>query len=281
MAGGGDGVFVPSRLGARFGPYFELDVLAPPQADGAGVAAGPPAGWAAVADLSDPLTGAFARRAGAVRAALAAGGGLATEAVDERVAVSVAQLGVCARLVAPALALAVATGRPPEFSPRLLYWRDRLGGPFPLALGGPPVPVGQATTGTGPSDRLGRGLVDGMLLPVVAPIVSAIERHHPVSSKILWGNVASGLAGAAKMIGQAEPALAAPAWGVVDALCAGDGPLRGTGARVAPARFGRRSCCLIYRLDSGAGAGAGADGDRARRAPSRSALCEDCVLRFR
>ncbi|OHV47796.1 iron reductase [Pseudofrankia sp. BMG5.36] len=274
-AGGGYGELAPSELRARFGPYFELEVLAPPRADGISRAAGPPAGWAAVADLSDPLTGAFARRAGAVRAALAAGSGLAADAVDERVAVSVAQLGVCARLVAPALALTVATGRSPELSPRLLYWRDRLGGPFPLALGGPPVPTGEAAAGTGSPGRLGRGFVDGVLLPVVAPIVSAIERHHPVSSKILWGNVASGVAGAAKMIGLAAPALAAPAWGVVDALCAGDGPLRGTGARVAPARFGRRSCCLIYRLVPGA------DGDRTRRAPSRSALCEDCVLHSR
>jgi ferric iron reductase protein FhuF len=120
--------------------------------------------------------------------------------------------------------------------------------------------------------RLARGFVDGVLLPVVAPIVSAVERHHPVSSKILWGNVASGVAGAAKMIGLAEPALAAQAWSVVGALCAGEGPLRGAGGLIAPAQFRRRSCCLIYRLDPRA------HGDRANRAAYRNALCEDCVL---
>ncbi|OHV34412.1 MULTISPECIES: iron reductase [Pseudofrankia] len=273
-AGGGDSP-APSDLGARFGPYFALDVLTPSLFSPP--AGQPPAGWLAVADLCDPRTGAFARRAGAVRAALAAGSGLAADAVDERVAVSVAQLGVCARLVAPALALTVTTGHPPRLRPELLYWRDKLGGPFPLALGGPLAPAGAAVPGAAVPGaavpgRLARGFVDGVLLPVVAPLVSAIERHHPVSSKILWGNVASGVAGAAKMIGLAEPALAAGAWGVAGALCAGDGPLRGAGGLIAPARFRRRSCCLIYRLDPRA------HGGRASRTAYRNALCEDCVL---
>lgn len=300
-AGGGSAA---ASLGRRFGPYFALDVLTAVRLDADGpsssapsasgpsssgsaatglpadssglpasgsAASGPPAGWSAVADLADPRTGAFARRADTVRAALAAAGGVEVGAVDERVAVSVAQLGVCARLVAPALALAVVTGRSPALRLDRVFWQDLLGGPFPLAVDGPPALGDAAGTEETASARLARGLADGVLVAVVAPFVAAVEREHPVSSKILWGNVASGLAGAAKMIGLAEPAAAGRAWGVVAAMCAQEGPLRGAGGLVAPGRFRRRSCCLIYRL-------AERPGDRA--APP-GALCEDCVLHLR
>jgi len=130
-------------------------------------------------------------------------------------------------------------------------------------------PDGAGLAAVAEADLLASGLVAGVLLPVVLPLVAAIERDHSVSTKILWGNVASGLAGAAKMIGLAEPGLAGRAWGVVDALCAGDGPLRGAGA-VTAGRFRRRSCCLLYRLALGAVG--------ARGVPARNALCEDCVL---
>jgi len=252
---------VPAELGARFGPYFALDLI--------DVSAGPPAGWIAVADLADSATDTFGRRVRAVRAALAGGRSLPAEAVDERVAVSVAQLGLCARLVAPALAFAVLTGRPPSLDPRRLYWRDVLGGPFPLALGHPPGGSGGARPTVRGADRLAVGFAAGVLRPVVEPIVDAAARGYPVSRRVLWGNVASAVAGAAKMLGRAEPPLAAPAWRVVDELCGGGelggsagGPLRGAGGRVGPERFRRRSCCLIYRLAP----------------PGARAVCEDCVL---
>ncbi|ADP83194.1 (2Fe-2S)-binding protein [Pseudofrankia inefficax] len=240
----------PAELGARFGPYFALDRL-----PGGGP---PPAGWAVVADLADPATGAFDRRVRAVRSALAAARSGPAETVDERVAVSVAQLGLCARLVAPALALTVV-GRPLALDPRRLYWRDVLGGPFPLAFTDAPSPPAGDAPEPGGAERFAAGT----LLPVVAPIVEAVGRGYPVSEKVLWGNVASAVAGAAKMIGLAEPAFAAAAWRVVDELCGGNGgPLLDTGGRVGPARFRRRSCCLIYRLAQG----------------GARAVCEDCVL---
>jgi hypothetical protein len=248
----------PAELGARFGPYFALDRL---PAGGL-----PPDGWAIVADLADPATGAFDRRVRAVRAALAAARSGPIETVDERVAVSVAQLGLCARLVAPALALAVIDARPLTLDPRGLYWRDVLGGPFPLARSDVPLARSDARTppaGDAPGSGGAERFAAGTLLPVVAPIVDAVRQGYPVSEKVLWGNVASAVAGAAKMIGLAEPALAAPAWRVVDELCGGaDGPLLDTGGRVGPARFRRRSCCLIYRLAAG----------------GARAICEDCVL---
>ncbi|WP_052711062.1 ferric iron reductase [Pseudofrankia sp. DC12] len=242
------------ELGARFGPYFALDPLPDGEV---------PPGWVVLADLADPATGAFDRRVRSVRAALAGARSAPPDAVEERVAVSVAQLGLCARLVAPALALTVLTGQPPSLDPRRLYWRDVLGGPFPLALGGPPeITAGDAAASKGP-ERLATGFAAGTLAPVITPIVEAVARGYPVSEKVLWGNVASAVAGAAKMIGLAEPALAEPAWRVVDDLCGGaGGPLVTAGGRVGPARFRRRSCCLIYRLAEGAG----------------RPVCEDCVL---
>jgi hypothetical protein len=170
-----------------------------------------------------------------------------------------------------------------------LYWRDVLGGPFPLAIRGPVRSAGEdaATSGSasdsasdsasgnasgggaesgpaGTPERLARQLADGVLRPVIEPIVAATAAGHSVSTWLLWGNVASGLAGAAGMIGRAEPDLAEPAWRLIDALCADGGMLRGAGARTARSAFRRRSCCLIYRVGS----------DTA----STAALCGDCVL---
>jgi hypothetical protein len=248
-----------ARLGARFGPYFALDQLGPRgPLDGGERGAD---GWLPVAELADPASVAFNKRMVAVRTALAAGRAQPPEAVDPRVAVSVAQLGLCARLVAPALALTVAGDGSITLDPRWIFWRDVLGGPFPLGLDHP-LPAGDPAT-RGRPDRLAAGFTAGVLTPVVAPIVEAVAAAHPVSRHVLWGNVASAVAGAAKMMGRAEPALAQPAWRVVDELCEGaDGPLRGAGRRVDAIRFRRRSCCLIYRL-----AQAGA-----------RAVCEDCVL---
>jgi hypothetical protein len=244
-----DGPAPGGDLGTRFGPYFALEIVPVPPCD-----------WEPVADLGDPSTGSLARRVAAVRAALAASRSVPAGQVEERVAVSVTQLGVCARLVAPALALTVVTGEAPRIDRSRLYWRDVLGGPFPLAVVGPLALTTPPSVAV-PPDRLARDFTERVLVPVIGPLV-AVAATWPVSRWVLWGNVASGVAGAAKMIGIVEPRLAGAAWGLLDALCAGDGPLGGAGGRDAPARFRRRSCCLIYRLEHG---------------PAR-ALCEDCVL---
>lgn len=265
LAAGSGGV--PDGLGRRFGPFFELTL----------VGGRPDGGWEAFAELVDPAGQALARRVSAVRAALAAGRGIAEAAVEERVAASVAQLGLAARLVAPALAATVLTGAAPRLDPLRLYWRDELGGPFPLALdtGVPsPADVGPAEpTSAGP----GGSFADGVLRPLVDPVVDAAARRYAVSRTVLRGNVASAVAGAAGMIGAAEPGLAEPAWRVVDELCAPGGALAGCGGRIGPTRFRRRSCCLIYRLDQ-AHDGTVDDAARERRGPARTALCGDCVL---
>ena len=81
-----------------------------------------------------------------------------------------------------------------------------------------------------------------------------------VSPRVLWGNVASAVNGAATMIAAARPDLAGPAAEAAAALLA-DPALTGTYQGRPLRGFRRRNCCLIYRLS-----------------PERPAYCGDCVL---
>ncbi len=76
-------------------------------------------------------SGVLAERVASVRAALAASGGRPAEAVELRVAASVAHLGLVARVVSPLLGLA-ALHRLPSRPPTLddLRWHSALGGAF-------------------------------------------------------------------------------------------------------------------------------------------------------
>ena len=92
----------------------------------------------------------------------------------------------------------------------------------------------------------------------------AFGTQFRVSPQVLWGNVASALAGAAGMLAEGFPARAQAA-GQLTAAILRQGPLRGTGELVQPdaavaRRFlVRRSCCLFYRVPGGG-------------------TCGDCVL---
>jgi hypothetical protein len=196
----------------------------------------PPPGWRPVRELADDPQ-VLADRVAAVRAYLASGGGR----VPVRVAASVTQLGVVARLVAPSLGLAVHSGR--FLGVADACWRSELGGAFPLSV------TGRATDS--PAELIGvvRGIVDA-------------TRVFSVSDRVLWGNVASAVNGAAMMVAVARPDLAARATAVADDVLRLP-PLRGTGVRHPDGRFQRRSCCLIYRASPTGG---------------RAAVCGDCVL---
>jgi hypothetical protein len=108
-----------------------------------------------MAELTDD-SGVLDARVAAVRQALAAGGGQRPEAVELRVAASVAHLGLVARIISPYLALAALEGWVPE---RLaladLRWQPALGGPYPLSL---PAPVLPERTGAAPDRDTGRGI---------------------------------------------------------------------------------------------------------------------------
>lgn len=197
-------------------------------------------------------------RVARVRAHLAAGGGRPPEAVELRVAASVTHLGLTARLVSPVLALAAVHGvlLPPDLDG--VHWQPALGGAFPLSLPrehlrtGCPPPTDRAAAA-----RWAAALVAGPLHDLVRA-----TRALSVSPRVLWGNVASAVNGAATAIAAAAPARTGRAQDLL-ALLQEQPSLHGTGTRTAgTAQFRRRSCCLIYRVTPKAAA----------------AVCGDCVL---
>lgn len=197
----------------RYGPFFHVtsyDVL--------------PRGWTPVSGLSRDLA-RLDRRVDAVGRAL--GGGTVrreTRAdVLRRVAASTALLGVCARLIAPVLAAAVDAVELDE-----LYVKDELGGAFPLAVG-----ANRPATAVG-------------VLALVGPIVRTYRSTYSLSPILAWGNVASGLAGAARMIRAVDPAAGRRAIAFVRQTLAAP-ELADSGLFQDDGRFRRRSCCLIYR----------------------------------
>jgi hypothetical protein len=194
-------------------------------------------------------------RIAAVRSALAAAAGCAPQAVEFRVAASVTQLGIAARLISPALGLAVVSGAVLRVA--AARWQPTLGGAFPLSL-----PAGSALrpdAGHDDADALAAGLrehvVDGPVR-AVTDMVGAMS----VPAAVLWGNVASAVNGAASMIA-ARPGLGARARAVSAALLRLP-PLAGTYAGAPVTGFRRRSCCLIYRVSPA----------------SDPAFCGDCIL---
>ncbi|HMH36428.1 MAG TPA: (2Fe-2S)-binding protein [Streptosporangiaceae bacterium] len=236
---------VPPAAGARLladlaalGPYFAVDVHRP------GSPVRPP--WQPLGELTSS-PGALARRIGEVRERLAAAAGCPAAAVEFRVAASIAQLGLCARLLSPALG-AAAAGRALSVEVAQARWVPALGGPFRLSLAEEAMAAGPGAAATA-----------ALLAGPVTQIVRAVEAMA-VSPRVLWGNVASAVNGAATMIAAARPDLAGRAAEAAAALL-GHPDLAGTYQGRPLQGFRRRNCCLIYRLS-----------------PERPAYCGDCVL---
>jgi hypothetical protein len=190
-------------------------------------------------------------RVGVVRAALAGRAGCAPEGIELRVAASVTQLGLAARLIAPVLA--AQAGRH-QLDLRLggVWWQDTVGGPMPLSVPGPAAAAG-ADPGSPPATAT-------LLDEVIAPITVATAALAPVSRRVLWGNVASAVNGAARQVAVARPELATAAWAAAASFFRD--PRLSTEPGPPGPSFRRASCCLIYRLAPGPG-------------PS---VCGDCVL---
>ena len=225
---------------AALGPYFAVDVHRP------GAPLRPP--WQPLGELvSSP--DALAGRIGEVRERLAAAAGCPPGDVEFRVAASIAQLGLCARLLSPALG-AAAAGRALPVDIAQARWVPSLGGPFRLSLPDTVLEASTARTSTATA---------GLLAGPIAQIVRVVQAMA-VSPQVLWGNVASAVNGAATMIAAARPDLAASAAGAAATLL-GQPVLAGTYQGRPLTGFRRRNCCLIYRLS-----------------PSAPAYCGDCVL---
>ena len=193
-------------------------------------------------------------RIAAVTAVVAERAGVAPERIDPRAAASLVHLGLAARLVSPPLAAALLGGGLLHLDPRALYWRDVLG-PVPLTQPGvratPVDPDDVATIATATAAVLADG--------PVAALTAAIGATG-VSSRVLWGNVASSFAAAAAGLLRAAPQRAATVTAVVDAVLE-QAPLHGHGGYTPGTTrgFKRTSCCLYYRVPGGG-------------------YCGDCVL---
>ena len=85
------------------------------------------------------------------------------------------------------------------------------------------------------------------MLEWAGPVTRASVDRHGLSPRVAWGNVASAVAGAAKMIAAADRAAGERAW-VLAGQALGLPELDGTGSSEADGAYRRRSCCLIYRL---------------------------------
>ena len=245
VLGDGPGPRELSERLTELGPFFAVH-LHP-----AGAVA--PAPWRPMFELvADPPV--LAARIDRVRAALAASAGRPADEVPLPVAASITQLGLVARLIAPALASA-ALGPALGLTLADCWWRDELGGPFPLSL----------TAKASNPERAGSVLGDA-----VEAVTGAVAAAVPVSPRVLRGNVASAVNGAAAMLAAASarhwPALADRGWQLAAAALA-EPAFDGESRRLGP-NFRRRSCCLIYRV-AVTGAAAGPAG-----------VCGDCVLRL-
>ena len=231
-------------VAGRVGPYFQTSVWR----EGSG--------WRPLSELTQ-ATGAMAERVAAATATLARISDVAEGDLEPRVVASTVSLGLFARLVAPPLAAVVLTGVLPHWSVDSLWWQPVAAGPWPLALSDPhgqPAPSEEAV------EAFGSSVIDG----TVGPVVRAVQDEFSVSEQVLWGNVASALAGAMTTLTQSHPERADTTAGLVEWLLERE-PLTGTGEVVRPEashprRFlVRRSCCLFYRVPGGG-------------------YCGDCVL---
>jgi hypothetical protein len=170
---------------------------------------------------------------------------------DERVAASLAFQGFAAQLVSAPYAAAVLHGLVPELMPSSLWWsRSAVGGWTLRTDASAPVPA----------DGLA-SLLDDLL----TPLVTAVRAQVPVAERLLWGNAASTVAAAKRLLVMQRPAVAGRAAEVAEAVL-DHGPFAGAGELLPPRdpdlvwTFRRRSCCLYYRV------------------PGSGGLCDDCVL---
>lgn len=241
MDGPGD---LTSRL-AGLGPFFAIHTHR--------VGERPAGQWRPMVELVDSPD-VLADRIHRVRTALAASARRPVEEVEERVAASIAQMGLVARVIAPVLAS--LTLRSPVLDPRLsqLWWQDQLGGPFPVSVAVTPIGA-KADVPSRSRPNISETLDDP-----VEHLTAAVLEMAAVSPRVLWGNVASAINSAATLIGAQEPKLAERSHTLAthaltdrrfDAETGLPGP-----------DFRRSSCCLIYRLAPDAAAG----------------VCGDCVL---
>lgn len=202
---------------ARLGGFFALDT-APGPASGGGLLT--PEG--------------FAARAGTVNERYGT--------AETRIGVSIAHLGLAARLWSPVLACALLHGIVP-----VMTTAEWAGEGSALRLAGP-----RGNRAPRPTSALAHAVAaqaDGVL--------QRLEAHLPVrmAPRLLAGNSASALVGSAAQLLRSRPGLRAPLTALTRELLE-TGRLPGTGRITGPGlTFRRRSCCLYYRAPNGSKCG--------------------------
>ncbi|HEX8768199.1 MAG TPA: (2Fe-2S)-binding protein [Jatrophihabitans sp.] len=246
---------------ARLGPFFALETHPGQSA--------PVLPWRPFEELFRPSS-ALKARVATVRSALAAAAGRSADTVEVRVAVSMAQLGLAARLICPALGVAVLTGGLLDVDPARMRWQPSAGGAVALSIEDDVLASAGAARRAPAAAVAGRyedagtaALADALAVRLLAgPVRALVEASEAfeVSEQVLWGNVASVVSGAVTRVGAAAPGLAGQA-GLIAARLLDQPPLRGRHQSSEQGGFRRRSCCLVYRLARPSGP-----------------VCGDCVL---
>lgn len=197
---------------SSYGGFFDLTV------------GGNPAGW-------HPVTQSYANGFADLIEATAVRYGTA----ELRIGTSLVHLGHAARLWSPVLACVIAHGVLPDLTDL-----QRADDNAQLRL---PEPAGKSVT---PSpELLYRVVVQDHMEQFAAGL------QISVASGLLYGNIASALAGTSRMLLSARPDLREPITQITTALL-DTGELAGTGAITSPdLGFRRNSCCLYYRLPGG------------------------------
>lgn len=222
----------PAAVGAALartadaGPFFRLEVL-----DGQATA-----GWQPV---SGELSGLVARTASQLGTS------------EPRVAASILQLGLAARLWSPVLGSGLLAGVVPDLGALLI-------------ADSPPVRLG--TTRLGGWRAASTESLAALAATTVGRQLDALAGALPVrlAPELLRGNSASAMIGALGALVRSQPGLTGPAGALAGALLrrpelAGSGVLAGPGP--AGLSFRRQSCCLYYRVPGGG-------------------LCGDCCLEY-
>jgi ferric iron reductase protein FhuF len=167
-------------------------------------------------------------------------------ASERRVAGSLVVLGYSARLVGPTIATMVGDQILLDVRPHKVRYSFQPGFGFALTL---PDPTGWRATPEALRQRWCHDVIDGHL----RALIDAVRVTAPAAAGLLWGNVASGVAGALHSVAQAGTVPVGDCHALGSALLA-HGPLSGSGTlniHNGQLQFTRRSCCLIYRLDGG------------------------------
>lgn len=234
------------QTAGAIGPWFQVEPWRHEQ------------GWRRLDEfLEDPR--AMYERIGAATVKLTALSGQPLDDLHPRVVASTVFLGLAARLVAPPLAATVLCGVLPGWSLTDLWWRPVESGPWPLAVSASTDVVAGDLRDAHQVNRAAAQLNRTVVAGVVAPLLTRTHEQFALSEQVLWGNVASALAGALATLTGVVPGRAGLAADLVGQMLR-DGPLAGTGdLRPDPTQsrlsFVRRSCCLFYRVPGGGNCG--------------------------